>query len=334
MRDGTIRRRDFISLLGGAATAWPLAAYAQQPGPVRRVGVLMNLAADDPESTARLDGFRQGLRDLGWIEGRNLQLDCRWGGADAELYRKYTAELLALGAEVVVATAGPIVRALQQATTTVPIVFTTTIDPVGLGYVASLAQPGGNTTGVAYVGYGLSGKWLELLKQIERRVSRAVILHDPTVTAGRVQFAEMQSVAPSLGMELSAVDVRDVSARERAVAEHAREPTGGLILTAGTYGTMHRDDIVALAAQYRLPAVYPNRFYVLSGGLISYGPHFVDQYQRAAGYVDRILKGAKPADLPVQAPTRYQTVLNITTAKALGLTVPRLVLARIDEFIE
>jgi len=333
MRGEPIRRRDFITLLGGAAAGWPLAARAQQSDRVRRIGVLMNLAADHAESPGRVAAFLQGLRELGWTEGHNLRIDYRWGAGDVALYRRYAAELVAIAPDVILAGGGPVVASLQHATRTVPIVFTQAIDPVALGFVASLARPGGNITGFSNIEYGFSGKWIELLKRIAPGVTRAAVLRDPTVISGDSQFAAIQAVAPS-GMELSPINVHDAREIEGATTAFARETNGGLIVTASTMATVHRDLIIKLAAQHRLPAVYPNRFYVADGGLISYGPVFLDQYRSAAGYVDRILKGAKPADLPVQAPTRYELAVNLKTAKSLGLEVPRIVLATADEVIE
>jgi len=294
----------------------------------------MNLAENDPEVRIRDAAFRQGLQELGWTVGANLRIDYRWGAGDRDLYRRYAAELVALGSEVILATAGPIVAALQRETRTIPIVFTATIDPVALGYVASLARPGGNTTGFTNVGYGFSGKWLELLKDIAPSVTRAAVLHDTTVRAGIVQYRAIQAVAPALGMALTPIDLRDIGERDRAIEAFGREPNGGLIVTASTLATAHRDVIVSLADRYRLPAVYPNRVYVEVGGLISYGPMFIEQYRRAAGYVDRILRGTKPTDLPVQAPTHYETVLNLKAAKALGLVPMDTLFARIDEVIQ
>ena len=327
-----MRRREFITLLGGAA-AWPLAARAQRPERMRRIGVLMNLTADDSVSQDRLTAFVQGLQELGWTVGRNLQVDYRWGAGNVERYRTFAAELVALTPDVLVTAGAPAVEALQRATRTVPIVFTNVTDPVGGGLVASLARPGGNTTGLTLSEYGLSGKWLELLKEIAPRVTRAAVLRDP-VAVGIGQFAAIQAVAPSLQMELSPVDVRDASEIERAVTAFADRPSGGLIATASAPTAIHRELIIALATRHKLPAVYPFRYYVTSGGLISYGPDTVDQYRLAARYVDRVLKGEKPADLPVQAPTKYELVINLKTAKALALEVPPTLLARADEVIE
>jgi putative ABC transport system substrate-binding protein len=292
-----MRRREFITILGGAAVAWPLTARAQQPEQVRRIGVLMASAADDRELQARMAAFLQALQQLGWTDGRNLRIDTRWATTNADDLRRHAAELAALAPDVIVAAAGTAtVAPLLQATRTVPIVFVVVIDPVGAGFVASLARPGGNATGFLMFEYGLSGKWLELLKQIAPGVTRAAVLRDPAVASGIGQFAALQAVAPSLGMELSPVDVRDAPEIERAVTAFARSGNGGLIVTANPLATRHRDLIVTLAARHRLPAVYASRYFVTDGGLISYGPDLTDQYRRAAGYVDRILKGEKPAD--------------------------------------
>ena len=329
-----MQRRKFITLLGGAAAAWPLTARAQQPERVRRIGVLMTVAADDPEGQARIAAFQQGLQQSGWTVGRNVRIDTRWGAGDADRIRRYAAELVALAPDVILASGGTVVGALLQATRTVPIVFTQTPDPVGAGYVASLARPGGNATGFTISEYGISGKWLELLKEIAPRVTRAAVLRDATVPQGIGQFAAIQAVAPSFGVEVSPVDVRDAGEIERAVTAFARGKDGGLIATGSALTILHRELIIALAARHRLPAVYWNRFYVSGGGLISYGVDSIAPHRQAAGYVDRILKGEKPADLPVQAPTKYELVINLKTAKALGLTVPPQMLARADEVIE
>ena len=331
-----MKRREFITLLGGgAAVAWPLAARAQQPERVRRIGVLMASAADDSESQARIAAFLQGLQQLGWADGRNVRIDTRWATTDADDIRRHAAELAALAPDVLVAATGTVTAApLLQATRTVPIVFVQVIDPVGAGFVVSLARPGGNATGFTIYEYGMSGKWLELLKEIAPRMARAAVLRDPAIASGIGQFAAVQAVAPSLGVELSPVDVRDAGEIERAVTAFARSPNGGLIVTASALATRHRDLIIALAARHRLPAVYSYRYLVAAGGLISYGPDSLDQYRRAAGYVDRILKGEKPADLPVQAPTKYALVINLKTANALGLDIPTTVLSRADEVIE
>jgi putative tryptophan/tyrosine transport system substrate-binding protein len=330
-----MRRREFIALLGGAAAAWPLAARAQQAEGMRRIGVLMASAADDSESQARIAAFLQGLAQLGWADGRNVRIDTRWATTDPDDLRRHAAELAALAPDVLVAATGTVtVAPLLQATRTVPIVFVQVIDPVGAGFVVSLARPGGNATGFTIYEYGMSGKWLEFLKEIAPRMARAAVLRDPAIASGIGQFAAVQAVAPSLGVELSPVDVRDAGEIERAVTAFARSSNGGLIVTASALATRHRDLIIALAARHRLPAVYAYRYMVAAGGLASYGPDSIDQYRRAASYVDRILKGEKPADLPVQSPTKYETVINLKTAKALGLTVPDTVLARADEVIE
>jgi putative ABC transport system substrate-binding protein len=328
-----MRRREFISLLGGAAM-WPLAARAQQPERMRRIGVLMASTADDSENQARMAAFTQALKQLGWSDGRNLRIDTRWVTAD-DILRRHAAELVALAPDVLVAASGTAtVAPLLQATRTVPIVFVITIDPVGAGFVASLARPGGNATGFMAYEYSMSGKWLELLKEIAPRVTRAAVLRDPAVASGIGQFGAVQIVAPSFGVELIPVDVRDAGEIERAVAAFAPGSNGGLIVTASALGTVHRQLIIAVAARHKLPAVYFNRAFVTAGGLISYAPDVIDEYRRAAGYVDRILRGEKPADLPVQAPTRYELVINLKTAKALGLEIPPTVLARADEVIE
>jgi putative ABC transport system substrate-binding protein len=329
-----MRRREFITLLGGAAAMWPLAARGQQGERVRRIGVLIYQAAGDAEGQARLAAFTQALKQLGWSEGHNLRIDTRWATAE-DILRRHTAELVGLAPDVLVAASGTATEApLLQATRTVPIVFVITIDPVGAGFVASLAKPGGNATGFMAYEYSMSGKWLELLKEIAPRVTRAAVLRDPAVASGIGQFGAVQIVAPSFGVELIPVDVRDAGGIERAVAAFAPRSNGGLIVTASAMGTVHRQLIIALAARHRLPEVYFNRAYVTAGGLISYAPDVIDEYRRAAGYVDRILKGEKPADLPVQAPTKYELLINLKTAKALGLTVPPTLLARADEVIE
>jgi putative ABC transport system substrate-binding protein len=366
-----MKRRTIITLLGGAAASyvtWPLAARAQQGERMRRIGVLMYWAADDVEGQARLAAFTQALKQLGWSDDRNLRIDTRWATA-GDLHR-HAAELAALAPDVLLAATGTAsLAALLQATRTValaseasgqrgdsivrapgtrpepgssaravPIVFVSAIDPVGGGFVESLARPGGNATGFTIYEYSMSGKWLELLKEIAPRVSRVAVLRDPAIASGIGQFGAVQIVAPSLGVQVSPVDVRDVAEIERAVTAFARAApsasNSGLIVTAGALTISHRQPIVALAARHQLPAVYPARFHVTAGGLISYGPDLIDQFRRAAGYVDRILKGEKPAELPVQAPTKYELVVNLKTAKALGLTVPDTVLARADEVIE
>jgi putative ABC transport system substrate-binding protein len=328
-----MKRREFITLLGGAA-AWPLGAHAQQAERTRRIGVLMHLAADDPEAQARIGAFLQGLQEWGWAVGRNVRIEYRWAAGDAERIRKYAAELVALAPDVILATGGAVVGPLLEATSTVPVVFAQTPDPVGAGFVTTLARPGSNATGFTIFEYGISGKWVELLKEIAPRVTRVAVLRDPAISAGTGQLGAIQSVAPSFGVELSPVNMRDASEIERAVTAFAQSLNGGLIVTGSALAAVHRDLIIALAARHRLPAVYTGRFYVTGGGLISYGPDSIDPYRRAAGYVDRILKGEKAADLPVQAPTKYELVINLKTAKALGLEIPATVLARADEVIE
>jgi putative tryptophan/tyrosine transport system substrate-binding protein len=329
-----MKRRGFITLLGGAVAAWPLAARAQQGERMRRLGVLAAITADDPEAQARNASFLQGLGELGWTVGRNVRIDYRWNAHTADDMRRYAAELVALAPDVILATSGATVGALQQASRSVPIVFAGTVDPVGSGFVDSLARPGGNTTGFLLFEYSLSGKWLELLKEIAPSVTRAAVLRDTANPAGNAQFGAIQAVAPSLGVEVSPFNMRNASEIERAMAAVARSANSGLVVTGSPSGTVHRNLIVALAARNKLPAVYPFRFFVTDGGLISYGADFIDQYRRAARYVDRILRGEKPADLPVEAPTKYELVINLKTAKVLGLTVPDSLLARADEVIE
>jgi putative tryptophan/tyrosine transport system substrate-binding protein len=326
-------RREFITLLGGAAAAWPLAARAQQGERMRCIGVLMNTAADDPEGQARNTAFLQALRQFGWTDGRNARIETRWG-TDAGSTRKYAAELIALAPDVILASASAAMGALQQTTRTVPIIFVSIIDPVGAGFVESLARPGGNITGFSMFEYGLSGKWLELLKEIAPGVTRAAVLRDPAVGSGVGQYAIIQALAPSFGVELRPIDVRDPGEIERAVVAFARVPNGGLIIVGAPLLVVHRNLIITLAARHQLPAVYPFPYFTHSGGLISYGPDTVDPYRRAASYVDRILKGEKPADLPVQAPTKYELAINMRTAKALGIEIPPTLLARADEVIE
>jgi putative tryptophan/tyrosine transport system substrate-binding protein len=329
-----MKRREFITVLGGAVAAWPLAARAQQGERVRRMGVITGTAEGDLETQARTAALLQGLAQLGWTDGRNMQIDIRFGGGDAERIRKSAAELVALAPDVIFATGSASVAAMLQATRTVPIVFAIVPDPVGSGFVNSLSRPGGNATGFMQFEYSLSGKWLELIKQIAPGVTRAAVLWDPAITAGIGQFAVIQSVAPSVGVEVSPINVRDASEIERAVARFAQSSNGGLIVTASALSVVHRNLIIALALRHKLPAVYFNRSLVTDGGLISYGANLIDQYRQAASYVDRILKGEKPADLPVQAPTKYELVINLKTAKALGLDIPASVLARADEVIE
>jgi putative ABC transport system substrate-binding protein len=328
-----MKRREFITLLGASAAAWPLAVRAQQPERMRRIGVLMAATADDFEGQG-IAAFLNGLQQLGWTEGRNVRIDVRWAAGDADRIRRYAAELVTLAPDAILATGSATLGPLLQATRTVPIVFVIVPDPVGAGYVESLSRPGGNATGFLMFEYGVAGKWVELLKQIAPTVTRAAIIRDPAITAGIGQFGAIQAVAPSLGVEVSPVNVRDADEIERAFVAFAQSSNGGLIITASALAVVHRDLIVTLAAKHRLPAVYYERFFVVAGGLVSYGPDFVDQYRRAASYVDRILKGEKPADLPVQAPTKYELVINMKTAKALGIDIPATVLARADDVIE
>jgi putative ABC transport system substrate-binding protein len=329
-----MKRRAFILALGGAAVAWPRALRAQQPGRMRRIGVLVGAGADGLDAQARQGAFLQGLQQLGWTDGRNVRIDTRWGGANADDIRKYAAELVALAPDVILAAGNAPVERLLQATRTVPIVFVFAIDPVGSGIVDSLSQPGGNATGFMQFEYSLTAKWLELLKQIAPGVTRAAVLRDAAVAAGIGQFAVIQSVAPSVGVEVSPINGRDASEIERAIAAFARTSNGGLIVTASALAGVHRDLLITLAARHKLPAVYSNRVAVTAGGLISYGADLVDQYRRAAGYVDRILKGEKPAGLPVQAPTKYELVINLKTAKVLDLELPAMLIGRADEVIE
>jgi putative tryptophan/tyrosine transport system substrate-binding protein len=328
-----VNRRVFITLLGGAAAS-PWAAHAQQSEQIRRIGVLMSTAADDPEGQARIAAFQQGLQQFGWTIGRNVRIDSRWPVGDSERFRRYAAELVALSPDVILATGSAAAEPLLRATRTIPVVFVVVPDPVGAGFVNSLPRPGGNATGFIQFEYGISGKWLELLKQIAPSVTRAAILRDPAITAGIGQFGAIQAVAPSLGLEVSPVNVRDADEIERAVADFARSPNGGLIITGSALAIVRRHLIITLAARHQLPAVYFQRTLVADGGLISYGTDLLDQYRRAAGYVDRILKGEKPADLPVQTPTKYELVINLKTAKALGLEIPSSLLARADEVME
>jgi len=329
-----LKRRAFITLLGGAAAAWPLAARAQQPERMRRIGVLMPWASDDPEGQARIGAFLQGLQQSGWTIGRNIRIDARWSGGDGEVYRRQAAEVAASAPDVILATGAAAVGPLLQATRTVPIVFVIVSDPVGAGFVSNLARPGGNVTGFTPSEYGMSVKWLELLKEIAPNVTRVAVLRDASLISGGGTFGAIQAVAPSLGAEPSPVDVRDAAEIERAITAFARSRNSGLIVTGSAGATVHRNLIITLAAQHKLPAVYFERMFTASGGLISYGPDYIDQFRQAAGYVDRILKGEKAADLPVQAPTKYDLVVNLKTAKALGLEVPATLLARADEVIE
>jgi putative tryptophan/tyrosine transport system substrate-binding protein len=328
-----MKRRNFMSLLGGAA-AWPFAARAQQPEPMRRVGVLMQIAEGDAESKIQVAEFLRELRELGWVVGRNVKLDTRWAGGDSDRIRKYAAELVALAPDVVLASGGTVVGALQQASRTVPIVFVNVTDPIGRGYVASLAEPGGNATGFTSFEFGIGGKWLELLKQIAPGVARVAVLRDPVITAGMGYLAAIHALAPSFGVEVSPVDVRVKSDMERAIAAFARTPNGGLIVTPDPAAIAHREVIIALASQYRLPAIYPFRYFAAEGGLISYGPNAIEQFRRAASYADRILKGEKPGNLPVQAPTKFELAISLKTAKALDVAVPQMLVSRADELIE
>jgi len=327
-----MKRRELISLLGGAAAvAWPLAARAQQREPMRRIGVLST--GDDAEGHTRLEVFAQALNQLGWSDGRNLRIDVRY--ATASDINRHAAELVSLAPDVLLAASGTAtVAPLLQATRSVPIVFVVVVDPVGAGFVASLARPGGNATGFSIYEYGISGKWLELLKQIAPGVARAAVLRDPAIASGIGQFGAVQAVAPSYWVELNPIDVRDAGEIERAITAFAHAPNGGLIVTGSPLAAIHRELIVTLALRHKLPAVYPRRIFVDDGGLISYGPDFLDQFRRAAAYVDRILKGEIPADLPVQAPSKYELVINLKTAKALDLNLPATVLTRADEVIE
>ena len=329
-----LRRRQFITLLGGAVAAWPLAARAQQPAQVRRIGVLMPFAEDHPVGQARVAAFVQGLRQLGWTDGHNVRIDYRWSAGDSDNIRKFASELIALGPDVVMAFTSAAVTALRQATSTVPIVFAVVADPVGAGYVESLARPGGNVTGFAAQEYAVGGKWMELLKEIVPRLTRVAVLRDSAIAAGPGQFGALQAVAPSFGVELRPIDLHDPSGIEHGIAAFAKGPNNGLIVTGSPSATLHRNLIITLAARHKLPAIYYERSFADAGGLISYGPDFIDQCRRAAGYVDRILKGERPADLPVQAPTKYELVINLKTAKALGLQIPDKLLALADEVIE
>jgi putative ABC transport system substrate-binding protein len=332
-----IGRREFIhALLGGAAATWPLAARAQQLERMWRIGVFFAGAADahDTDTQPRINAFHQGLRELGWSDGRNMQIDYRWGGGNAELIRRYSEELVALAPDVIFSSGAATVAPLLQMTRSVPIVFVGVVDPVGAGFVDTLARPGGNATGFILFEYGLSGKLLELLKEVAPGVTRAAVIRDAALSAGTGQFGAIQSVAPSLGIEVSPVNLRDAPEIERTVATFARSSNGGLIVTSSALAVRHRGLIIDLAARHKLPAVYYRRHFVSDGGLISYGPDIIDQNRRAAGYVDRILKGEKPADMPVQAPTKYELAINLKTAKALNLEIPPTLLARADEVIE
>ena len=329
-----VRRRELIALLGGAAAAWPRTAWSEPVQRMRRIGVFMNYAEDTPQSQARLASFLEQMQELGWSRGRNVQAEFRWGVADADHNRRNAAELVALAPDVLLASATAVTAALVQTTRTIPIVFVNVVDPVGSGFVQSMARPGGNATGFIPFEYGIGGRWLERLKQIAPGVRRLAVLQNPVVASRSGQFGAIEALAPSLGVELSAFTVRDPGEIERAVTRFAQAPNGGLIVTGAPSLETYHDLIVTLAAQHRLPAIYPYRSYVAGGGLMCYGTDLVAQFRRAAGYVDRILKGEKPADLPVQAPTKYETVINRKAARALGLTVPETLLARADEVIE
>jgi putative ABC transport system substrate-binding protein len=329
-----MQRREFITILGGGMVTWSLTARAQQDGRVRRIGVLINLAADDPEGQARITAFAQGLQEAGWSTGRNVRIDYRWAGSGADAIAKYAAELVALAPDVILAATSRSVGALQLVTRTIPIVFVQVIDPVSAGFVANLARPGGNATGFTVFELGISGKWLELLKEIAPRVTRAAVIRDPSIAAQIGQMGAIQSVVSSLGVELRPVEARDAGEIERAVTALAGSGNGGLLVLSGNASLAHRELIITLAARERLPAVYSDRVFVTGGGLISYDPNRTEQYRHAALYVDRILKGEKPADLPVQAPTKYDLFVNLKTARALGLDMPATVLARADEVIE
>jgi len=328
-----MKRREVIALLGGAA-AWPLVVRAQQPNSVRRVGVLMSVAADHPDGQPRLTVFKQGLQQFGWIERRNLEMDVRWGAGEPDRIRKHAVELVALAPNVILATGSATVGPLLQVTRTVPVVFVYVPDPVGAGYVSSLVRPGGNATGFTPFEYGTAAKWLELLKQIAPASKRVAVIRDPAIATGLSQFGAMQAVAASLGVVLSPIGVRDADEIERGMSAFAPGPDTGLIVTGSALASVHRDLIIKLVARHKLPAVYFERHFVDAGGLVSYGPNILEQYHQAATYVDRILKGESPADLPVQAATKYELVINLKTAKALGLEVPPALLARADEVIE
>jgi putative ABC transport system substrate-binding protein len=329
----TIGRRELLVAVGGAA-AWPLAARAQQTERMQRLGLLTPFSEGDPVGRARLAAFLQTFQQLGWADGRNVRIDIRWGAGDAVLTQKYAAELVALGPDVLMALTSGAVAPLRQVTRTIPIVFAVVADPVGAGYVESLARPGGNVTGFAAQEYAVGGKWMELLKEIVPRLTRVAVLRDSAIAAGPGQFGALQAVAPSFGVELRPIDLHDPSGIEHGIAAFAKGPNNGLIVTGSPSATLHRNLIITLAARHKLPAIYYERSFADAGGLISYGPDFIDQCRRAAGYVDRILKGERPADLPVQAPTKYELVINLKTAKALGLQIPDKLLALADEVIE
>ena len=334
MQSDQLKRREFITLLGGVTAVWPVAARAQQANPTRRIGVLSGVSASNADAQQRYGIFLEKLRQLGWIVGRNLHVDTRWSGGNAADALKNAAGLVGLAPDVILAVGSISVQALLQSTSTIPIVFTIVPDPVGAGFVASLSEPGGNATGFMMFEYSLAGKWLELLKEIAPTVTRAAVIRDQFFPAGIGQFAVIQSVSQSVGVEVVPISIATTPEVEREIAAFARAPNRGLILTAGPKSQEAGDLIVALAARYKLPTVYVGRHFVAAGGLISYGPNFADEERQAAGYVDRILKGEKPADLPVQAPTKYELVINLKTAKALGIEVPATLLARADEVIE
>jgi putative tryptophan/tyrosine transport system substrate-binding protein len=329
-----MRRRDFINTVGAAAAAWPLCVRAQQLEQIRRIGVLMNIAENDPEAAVRISALVQALKERGWIVGTNIQIDYRWAAGDSNLYRKYAPELVALAPNVILVVGGTATGELQRATRTIPIVFVGTTDPVNRGLIESMARPGGNTTGFIEYEFGLSGKWLELLKQIAPKVTRVMVVRDPSETSGIGQLTAIQTLAPSFGVEVAPVDARDGKEIERAVSTNARNGNVGLIVTLSGSAIGHRKLLIALADRHRLPAVYPGRFFVKEGGLVSYGPDPIDGFRSGATYVDRILKGEKPADLPVQAPTKYELAFNLKTAKALGLEVPPSFLASADDVVE
>ena len=329
-----MKRREFIGFLGGAAAGWPLAGYAQQPVQMRRIGALMSINADNAEAQPRLAAFQKSLQQLGWTDDRNVRIDVRWGAGDKDRIRDLAAEIVSLAPDAILAAGSVPLEQLLRVTRTLPIVFVHVVDPVGAGFVRTLARPGGNVTGLMQFEYSVSGKWLELLKQVAPHVTQAAILRDPSISSGIGQFAVIQSVASTYGVEVSAVDVRDHAEIENSLTILARQQNGGLVVTSSAVAVVHRRPIIALAAKHKLPAVYVERFYVVDGGLISYGSSNIDQYRRAADYINRILRGEKAADLPVQAPTEYELVVNLKTAKALGLTVPVALLARAAEVIE
>jgi putative tryptophan/tyrosine transport system substrate-binding protein len=329
-----MRRRDFINAVAGAVTVWPLSVRAQQGDRIRRIGVLSNLAQDDKEDQRRVEAFRQALQGLGWTVGRNIQIDYRWGAGKADFYRRQAAELIALAPDVILTNGTTTIGPMLQTTQTVPVVFVNVTDPVSGGFVESLARPGGNATGFASAEYGSSGKWLQLLKQIGPEVKRAAVLRDPSTASGSGQLGAIQAVGPLLGVEINSIDVRDAGEIERGLMALASFSNTGLIVTASGASIAHRDLIIALAARLKWLAVYWQRVFATDGGLISYGDAAVDQYRRAAGYVDRILKGEKPGDLPVQAPTKFETVINLKTAKALGISMPLSLIVSADEVIE